>query len=274
MEVRQPVVAGRFYPADTSQLAQDVRHYITRGRTKLSSAMHVIAGMAPHAGYMFSGPTAGVFYAAIGEVPSTVIILGPNHTGIGAQVAVDPHDAWLTPLGQVTVARDLAQRLARTGAAEIDAAAHMFEHSLEVHVPFLQVLRPDVRILPVCIGTSSYERAEALAQALADVTSAAGDDVLVVASTDMSHYVSASEARRLDTLAFDEISALDARALHDVVLSHDISMCGFMPVAVAMLWAKSQGATRGKILDYTNSGDVLGEWDEVVAYAAGVFIND
>ena len=274
MQMRQPVVAGRFYPDDPKELFSTVREYIARGRTRVSGPVHPVAGMAPHAGYVFSGPTAGVFYAAIGKVPSTVVLLGPNHTGMGASVAVDTHDAWLTPLGQVEVARDLAEQLVRTGAAESDAAAHMFEHSIEVHVPFLQVLRQDVKILPVCIAASSYERADSLARALFRVTEPLGDDVLVVASTDMSHYVSADEARRLDSLAFDRIRALDARGLYDTVLSHDISMCGFMPVTVAMLWAGMRGAIRGEILDYTNSGDVLGEWDEVVAYAAGVFVND
>ena len=187
--IRRPVVAGRFYPSSADGLEREIRGHLAQA-TPLEVAP--LAALCPHAGTVYSGGTAGRLIGALPELPDTVILLGPNHTGLGEAVAVAPHDAWETPLGEVALDGPLRERLLALGPEWIaaDANAHRREHSLEVQLPFLQCRRPDVRVLPVCLGFHDYLPAVELAHLLVQ----AADEVcgrgkyLIIASTDMSHF--------------------------------------------------------------------------------------
>lgn len=228
--------------------------------------------MAPHAGYVYSGGIAGKGYRRV-EVPERVVLLHPNHYGIGLPVAVAPHEAWETPLGRVQVDRELAENvMALHPRAEGDGEAHAREHSGEVHVPFLQFLRPDVRILPIAVGAVRLDVCLSLGEAVARAISEAGGPrgFLIVASSDMNHYEPASLSREKDQQAIDRLLALDAKGLHDTVRENDISMCGVLPVTVALAAAVRLGATRAELCAYGHSGETTGDHDAVVGYASVV----
>ncbi len=279
---RRPCVAGRFYSAAPSVLRAEIEGYLAAGSALAEkSDAPPLAFIAPHAGYVFSGRTAGL---ALGSapVPESVIMLGPNHTGQGASLAVWPSGAWLTPLGASVVDETLAATLLRNmrGAAfSASPAAHVNEHSLEVLLPFLQVARPDVKILPVCVAEYNLEKLAAAGEALADCVKDArkeGKSVALLGSTDMSHYIPHSEAERLDGMALQEIEALNPEGLHRTVRAHGISMCGIAPVTMLLYACRSLGATRGRVVSYTSSGvtgaDYGASMDQVVGYA-GVLID-
>jgi hypothetical protein len=261
--VREPAVAGRFYPSDLGRLRAEVENCLGEVR----DTGPALALVAPHAGYMYSGRVAGIAFGSAG-IPGRVIVVGPNHTGLGSVRSVWQRGVWRSPLGDVPVDEELAVALSERAGLDADEAAHTREHSLEVEVPFLQVRRPDVGIVPVCLGPLSAKECLELGEAIADVVRAASGPVLLVASTDMSHYVSAGEAKRLDRLALDRLEALDADGLYSVVRTNRISMCGVVPTTVVLAAARALGALRAEVLAYANSGDVSGDYARVVGYAA------
>jgi len=226
------------------------------------------AVISPHAGFIYSGPVAGAVYSSV-ELPERFIILGPSHRGQRPLFAIMDKGAWRTPLGEVPLASELAESLARRSAlVKADEKAHEEEHSLEVQLPFLQYLKPAFSIVPVCVSPlADYAALEELGAALAGAVRESPADVLLVASTDMSHYVSREAARRKDFLAIERIQALDARGLFDVVVREDISMCGFQPTTAVILAAKEMGARRADLVRYATSGEVSGDFDQVVGYA-------
>jgi len=270
--VRRPVVAGRFYPSSAGELEREIRGHLALA-TPLETTP--LAALCPHAGTVYSGGTAGRLIGAIRELPDTVILLGPNHTGQGQAVAVDPHDAWETPLGAVALHGPLRERLLNLGPEWIaaDADAHRREHSLEVQLPFLQCRRPEVRILPVCLGFHEYLPAVELARLLVQ----AADDVcgrgkyLIIASTDMSHFHPEKTAQRLDHAALEPFLALDPGRAWETVTPRDISMCGVVPAVCALNAALLQGASRARLIHYTTSMEASGDASSVVGYAAMVF---
>jgi AmmeMemoRadiSam system protein B len=201
-----------------------------------------------------------------------VIILCPNHTGRGAPAALDPSDSWQTPLGPVPLDHALARRLLDLAPGiEEDASAHRREHSLEVQLPFLQVLRPDVRFVPICLGSPDLELCRQVGEAVGQVLS--GDQPpLVLASSDMNHYESRAVGRRKDDMALERIEALDPEGLFATVISHSISMCGFLPATTLLFAARSAGATRARVVARRDSGDETGDTSSVVGYA-GVILN-
>lgn len=219
--------------------------------------------MVPHAGLMYSGPVAAHFYAELARdgLPETVVIIGPNHTGYGRAVSATSED-FDTPLGTVKAEREIVARL--HGVVEIDRTAHLYEHSLEVQLPFLQYLSPDIRIVPVIMGHQDAVMARETAQVLKEACQ--GKDVVFIASSDLSHYVPAEVAREQDGMVLERLLALDADGLIDVVQSRDISMCGYGPVATMLL---ASGGTKARLLHYGSSGDVQ-PMDRVVGYAAAV----
>lgn len=261
MMLREPAVAGRFYPGTQARLAAEVDGFLQPGTARLPAKGLV----APHAGYMYSGAIAGEVYRRV-ELPERVVILGPNHTGLGAAAALWPGGRWRTPLGEVPIDPGLTRALAGIPGVERDDEAHLHEHSLEVQVPFLQRARPGVAVAALCLGPLSFEACEALGRALGRV--AAADGALIIASSDMSHYVAAAEAREKDRLAIDRILALDPAGLYDVVRRERISMCGFVPATVMLVAAREMGATGAELVRYGSSGDVTGDDAQVVGYAA------
>jgi len=270
MSVRPPAVAGQFYPGTRGSLLAVLDRCIPSG-VKAGKAVGLVA---PHAGYLYSGATAGATYARA-VIPDRVAVLAPNHTGVGDPIAVWDCGAWSTPLGEVQVDEELAGALLhRCPEASDDRTAHFHEnpfshqeHSLEVQLPFIQRFNPASRILPVCVGTHDRSALASLGDALAEVVRSAGGDVLIVASSDMTHFEPSGRARAKDDLAIARVRALDPEGLLAVVRKHSISMCGVAPVA-AMLWAaKSLGAGECELVDYSHSGMITGDDSEVVGYA-------
>jgi MEMO1 family protein len=265
--VRRPAVAGSFYDGDAEQLARDVRGYIGEP----STAGPVFGAIAPHAGYIYSGSVAGAVYARI-EVPTTAVVLCPNHTGRGAPAALEPSDVWRTPLGDVPVDKGLASRLMELAPSLApDAAAHSREHSLEVQLPFLQVRRPDVAIVPICLGAPDLDLCREMGHALATLLAEAEDPPLLVASSDMNHYESRAVGRAKDDRALARVEALDPEGLFRTVLAENVTMCGFLPATVLLFAAREAGVSSANVVARRDSGDETGDTSSVVGYA-GVII--
>src|SRR5215469_3257471 len=265
--VRHPAVAGRFYPRDADDLRSEVQGYLSQSISTNEETVKAIGCIAPHAGYMYSGHVAGAVFAHI-DVPSLCVVMCPNHTGRGKALSVMSEGAWETPLGDVPIDSELAQALQqRFPALQDDAAAHRAEHAAEVELPFLQLRQPNLRIVPIALGTGQFEVLEQLGLTLADVLAPRKERVLLVASSDMNHYESDVVTRTKDHRAIERILTLDARGLFDIVTQQEISMCGFGP-AVAMLTAARQlGAKSAELVKYATSGDVSGDREMVVGYA-------
>jgi AmmeMemoRadiSam system protein B len=215
---------------------------------------------------MFSGAILGETYAPV-EIPGRVLIMCPNHTGRGVRRSLWSGGAWQLPGGDVEIDEELTERLAQDGKLTLDLMAHLYEHSIEVHLPFLRARRPDVRIAPVCLGTLSVEDCRELGESIAATIKGLGEDVLVAASTDMSHYISAERAHELDTLALERAQALDPAGLHAVVREKNISMCGYIPTTVALFAALALDAKNVELVRYGSSGEASGDYDRVVGYA-------
>lgn len=267
---RTPAVAGRFYPSDRDELAREVTEYLGAlpgGRPTTQPPRPALGLVAPHAGYVFSGAVAGATYARV-TVPDRVIVLGPNHTGDGRREATWPGGDWRTPLGAVPLDEELTGELVAAGAGVPDRAAHRREHSLEVQLPFLQLRQPRLRIAALCLGPLPWERCAELGSAIGEVARRRG--ALVVASSDMSHYLPAREARRRDALALERILALDPRGLLEVSEREDVSMCGRVPAAVMLVAALAEGAREAELVRYAHSGEVTGDDRSVVGYAGVV----
>jgi MEMO1 family protein len=261
--VREPAVAGQFYPGRRETLRRDIESY-TRDHSDLINAIGCIV---PHAGYIYSGHVAGAVYGRL-QLPRRYVILCPNHTGIGKPLAVVSQGLWRTPLGEVPVDEELAERIKKTcPSLTEDATAHASEHALEVQLPFLQVLCGQIRFVPITVGTSNYDVLSSLGEAIAEATSTSNEPILVVASSDMNHYEDDARTRVKDRKAIDRVLALDPVGLYETVRREQISMCGYGP-AVAMLTAvKRLGATSAELIKYATSGDISGDRDAVVGYA-------
>jgi hypothetical protein len=269
---REPAVAGRFYPGDPEVLASEVASLLAErpdGRATPGAPRPAYGLLVPHAGYIYSGPVAGATYARA-DVPDHVIVLCPNHTGVGKRVAAWPGGAWATPLGRVPVDEAMTKELLESGLASPDREAHRYEHSLEVQLPFLQLRNPEVSMAAVCLGTLPFDACQELGGELARI--ARRHRALVVASSDMSHYLPADVARAKDHVALERVLALDPRGLHDVVSRTGISMCGFVPATVMLVAALALGAREAELVRYATSGDATGDQRSVVGYA-GVVIS-
>jgi len=274
--VRTPAVAGRFYPGHAEELLREIREFTSPGSTPSSALpkhrrVAAIGCVAPHAGYIYSGAVAGAVYSRV-EIPEHCVILCPNHTGKGRPLAIMAATIWQTPLGEITADADLAARLLdRFPALHEDSAAHRSEHAIEVQLPFLQARQPElqaeVKIVPIALGTSDFDVLQALGEALADVITTSKEKVLIIASSDMNHYESDAITRIKDHKAIEQVLALDARGLWDVVMTEHISMCGFGPTIVMLTAAKLLGATKAQLIKYATSGDVSGDYKSVVGYA-------
>lgn len=266
-ELRQPAVAGTFYSDQASALDRQIRQLMP-----IAAERHpLLACISPHAGYIYSGSVVGRLFGHL-EVPRRIVILGPNHTGVGAMIAVAPHRRWRTPLGECETDAAMTQAIVdRVGGAVLDGDAHWREHSLEVQLPFLLVRRPDLVFTAVCLGHLTLEQCLGFGRELADVISASGEPIGIVASSDMSHYLSDEEARALDRRAIDAALTLDPTALYDTVHTEGITMCGVVAATVALEAARRLGASRAHLVAYSTSGDVSGDRSAVVGYAGMCF---
>jgi len=261
---RKPAVAGQFYPGTRDPLRETIAALTDPGADRKKA----VAVVSPHAGYVYSGPVAGTLFSSI-HLPALVVILGPGHREIAPLFAIQAKGGWLTPLGESPVDAELASAiLERSADVEEDEQAHRGEHSLEVQLPFIQYFRPDAAIVPICVShRADFDRLEALGRMLAEAVRAVGRETLIVASTDMSHYVGQRTAERKDMLAIRKVLDLDPAGLYDTVTREGISMCGFQPTAAALVAALGLGARGAELVRYQTSGDVSGDYAQVVGYA-------
>lgn len=261
---RQPAVAGQFYPGSERTLRTALSQLIPEH----ASPKPVKGIISPHAGYVYSGAIAGQVFSKI-TIPDTVLIIGPNHHGTGAAAALYPDGEWLTPLGATSINSRLNELLLRyTPYIQSDTVAHQLEHSLEVQLPFIQYLRPDVTISAICLGHGDYAPLHDIGAGIAAAIREYGGEVLIVASSDMTHYESADSARQKDQQALERVLALDGKGLLEVCHIQGITMCGVVPATVMLEAALKLGAHQAEVVAYGNSGDVTGDNHQVVGYAA------
>ena len=273
--MRPPAVAGEFYEGSREGLIRQIEwcytHRIGPGEVPSlqRGGRRIIGLVSPHAGYMYSGPVAAHGFAALAQdgKPDRIIILGPNHHGIGSGVSLMSAGRWITPLGEVEVDGGLAKEiLENSEIIDDEEEAHRFEHSIEVQLPFLQHLLGEFKFVPVCMMLQDIKTSLEVGEALA--SACRGKDVLIVASTDFTHYESQESAERKDRMAIEKIVALDPKGLVETVEERGISMCGYGPVAAMLEACRRLGARTVKLLKYATSGDTSGYRAEVVGYAS------
>jgi hypothetical protein len=262
-KVRNPAVAGFFYPEDEASLLRTVDSCLADAPDQ---TLEALVAVSPHAGYMYSGRVAGDVLNRV-TIPNRIVILGPKHRHAGDNSAVSRAATWRFPFGDVPIDKELAERVVDETNATYDDAAHADEHSIELQVPLLWRRNRKVRITPIALGEHPVDELEAFGRGLAAAVQKTAEPVLIVASTDMSHHIPAAEAERLDNMAIDRMLALDPRGLFDTVVNNRISMCGFVPTTAAMYAAEELGAQNATLVRYANSGEVSGDMSQVVGYA-------
>jgi MEMO1 family protein len=266
--IRNPAVAGRFYPGEPDALRREVERHLGEAGDEVPRP--ALAVMAPHAGYVYSGGVAARVFAGV-EVPERVIVLAPNHTGRGQRVAMVTEGAFRVPGADVPIDPELvALILDESELARSDRAAHQDEHAIEVELPFLLARQPRLRIVPMVLGGLREDEAIELGQALHRAAVRLGQPVLVVASSDMSHYLPDEQTRRIDEQALEPLLAGDPGRLYRTVVDNDISMCGFIPATVMLAYARAAGAPAPELVGYATSGDAFGDRSRVVGYAGVV----
>ena len=271
VQTRLPAVAGQFYPLKPQELKNQIKSFIDSNTILKRDAL---ACMLPHAGYIYSGKTAAGAVSRL-KIRDRLLILGPNHTGFGEAFGIMDRGNWATPFGDVAVDERLAcALLERSQLLRVDKAGHRYEHSIEVQLPILQYFKADFSFVPIVVGSADLKTYQELGCHIADVIKESGieKDVLLVASSDMTHYEDAEKAKIKDNLAIEAILDLDESELWSRVNNQSISMCGYAPVIIMITAAKKLGAKKGELVGYSTSGDVTGDNSSVVGYAA-VIIN-
>lgn len=267
--LRLPAVAGQFYPAEHRELTRLIRKFSVEDPA--TPKTRVRACLVPHAGYIYSGGVAGAVFARI-ILPRRILVLGVRHSPMGEDLAILSEGAWRTPLGDAPLDEELAQRVkAACPALREDSVAHSREHSLEVEIPFLQILDPGFSFVPVAVGSLGFEALHELGMGLARVFQESKEEILLVTSSDMNHYEPDEATRIKDAKAIDRMEAVDARGLFDVCRKEKISMCGLGPAVVMLTAMKELGVARGELVRYATSGDVNGDREAVVGYAGMIF---
>jgi MEMO1 family protein len=267
--LRLPVVAGQFYPGNPKELTAVIDKY-TKAQEPVEKAK-ARACLVPHAGYVYSGAVAGAVFARI-SLPKRILLLGVRHFPQGEPLAILSEGAWRTPLGDVPIESSLAGRLREEcpGRQE-DNVAHKREHSLEVELPFLQVLSPGFSFVPVAVGTLHYEDLRRTGEGVARTLERAGEEVLIVTSSDMNHYQDDQTTRQKDKKAIQCMLKLDPKGLYEVCRQEHISMCGLGPAVVMLTAMNRLGVKNAELIRHATSGDVSGDHEEVVGYAGMTF---
>ncbi len=268
--IRNPVVAGQFYPGTSGSLSKAIENLVDKKRPKEDA----IGVVAPHAGYIYSGSVAGEVFSSI-KPKNKYIIMGPNHTGMGESFGISTSSAWKTPLGDVRIDRELADAILKNSKyIKADEVSNFHEHSIEVQLPFLQFLQKDFEFVPIVISFDAIDAYRAIGRSIASAVKDLGlqDSVTIVASSDMTHYESQEEAKRKDSIAIDAILKLDEARLVRSLTERGISMCGYAPTAIMLSAAKELGAKKARLINYATSGDASGDYSSVVGYA-GIIIS-
>ena len=265
--IRYPVQAGTFYPANPDKLRDLIAGFLPADVTPQPA----IGAVCPHAGYVHSGRLAVATLARV-KVTNTVILLGPNHTGRGRPFSLMSNGTWRMPFGDAEIDKEIAARLlAASDDLEADVAAHEYEHSLEVLVPLLQYFQPGVKIVPIVLGGGDAALLHRLGEVIAGVVRDAKREILIVASTDMSHFESDAVTREKDRFAVDAVLEMDAAKLLSSVAEHNITMCGYLPTACLISAARELGGGGAELVGYDTSANTTGDYDRVVGYAGIVF---
>jgi len=260
---RSPAVAGQFYYGAAANLTRQVEQYIDKNAIKEK----VIGLISPHAGLMYSGAVAGAVYSAI-DFPATFVLIGPNHTGLGPQISLMESGEWEIPTGTFPIDEQISYRIALSlPIVSKDTKAHMFEHSLEVQLPFISYFSKRAKIVPIVMLSASVEECRILGEGIAKAVKTAAYPVVIVASSDMSHYVPDNIARQKDKKAIDRMLSLDPEGLYETVVRNSISMCGYLAAVTTLFAAKALGARSAKLVKYATSAEVSGDYDQVVGYA-------
>lgn len=259
--MRRPAVAGSFYPSRVAELERMLQRF-----TKSAKDPSIVACISPHAGYIYSGKTAGVVHSFLPDA-ETFVIVCPNHTGYGLPVAVSS-DSWQTPLGKIESDLQFIKALPKKIIAE-DEDAHAEEHSGEVQLPFLQYLHSNFKIVVICMQLQDEETAKEVANEIIEAEMRTGKKTVLVASSDMHHYLPDSECRKRDKVVIDSILSMDVAKYYRTIYELDASVCGYGAIAVAMNYAKAKNA-KAELVDYSTSGDVADK-SYVVGYAGIVF---
>lgn len=272
-QIRQPAVAGHFYPLRPQELTRLIESF-AKGKESASQKETAIGCLLPHAGYMYSGSVAYSTASQI-KIGDILIILGPNHTGMGEAFSVMDNGYWVTPLGSRNINAEVAKKLQDTiSFLKADFKAHEFEHSIEVQLPMLQYIKKDFTFVPIIIGGGDFKAYQTLGQAIASAIKELGieNKSLIIASSDMSHYEDELTAKAKDKKAIEAIIELDEAKLWSRITEFNISMCGYAPAIAMLAAAKALGAKNGKLVSYQTSGDVTGDKSSVVGYA-GIIVN-
>ena len=269
LKIREPFVAGQFYPGSAQELRSEINRLVDKKAEKICA----IGCMLPHAGYPYSGKVAAETISRL-NIPDTLILLGPNHTGIGPPFSLMSEGICHIPFGNVTIDSKPAKVLLKNSRLlKEDIQAHISEHSLEVQLLFFQNFKPGIKIVPVVLSSGNIEDLKKTGDELADtiINSGGKENFLIVASSDMTHYEPLIDAQKKDKEAIGAILELDEDKLMQKIRKLDISMCGYAPVVVMLKTAKALGAKNAKLVKYQTSADATGDTDSVVGYA-GVII--
>ena len=280
--IRQPAVAGAFYPRDAENLIRLTESCFLDGSgvgfipeiNDFEGTEYPINVMVPHAGYQYSGAIASHGYCKIVEngFPEVFIILSPNHTGFGSEISVFNEGEWITPLGSVEVDGEFADEIISiSDIASADFHAHIREHSIEVQLPFLQYFSSDFKIVPITMGTQNFLTSTDLANAIFEAGNKLGKSYCVIASTDLSHFNNQEKANKVDGFVLEDIEEMNEFKLFEEVIQYNITMCGYGPVMTTISLSKRREMNSCELLAYQTSGDVTGDFTSVVGYASGVF---
>lgn len=260
--VRYPAVAGQFYAGTKSALQKEVEKYLSKAPDKIRA----VGVVSPHAGYSYSGPVAGTTLSAV-EFEASCIIMGPNHTAEGRPFSIMTEGIWRTPLGDCEIDSQMAKSiLGNSEYLQEDDVAHRYEHSVEVQIPFLQILKDEFEIVPIVLSQAKIEVYKEIGKGIAKSVKEKRT-ATIIASSDMTHYEPKEIAKEKDEKAIEAILNLDEDSLMSAIEKYDISMCGYAPVCVMLAASKELGARNARLIKYQTSGETTGEYDSVVGYA-------
>ena len=272
-QIRQPAVAGQFYPASPQALRKQIELFSEKKKAA-KTQRGVIGCLLPHAGYIYSGAVA---YSVLSQIKlkDNLVILGPNHTGMGEAFSIMAGGSWVTPLGELNINTELAGRLlTRAASLRADELAHKFEHSIEVQLPLLQYFKNDFTFVPIVIASNALKDYQQLGLQIASVIQELHleKETLIVASSDMTHYEAEAAAKKKDAQAIEAMLELDELKLWSRINELNITMCGYAPAIVLLSAAKALGAKKGELIKYQTSGEVTGDNSSVVGYA-GIIVS-
>lgn len=283
--IRKPAVSGLFYDNNPIDLRKTIEKCFAHRlgpekipilkSSKTFNDFNIYGAVVPHAGYSYSGPVAAHAYYKIVEngFPETFVILCPNHTGIGSDISLFVEGKWSTPLGDVEIDEEFTKQLiSNSNVIDQDNSAHVGEHSCEVHLPFLQYFSNNFKIVPIVMWMQDMENASEIAKSIVETIQDLDRSVLIIASTDLTHYESKTKALEKDKLILDSIEKMDESSLLKSVENNNVKMCGYGTTISTIISSRDLGAKKGEILKYATSGDISGDLTSVVGYCSAIFL--